>query len=42
MPLQENKQNHQDKVKELTRRVIRKKTKIQDFSEEKVAPKTAK
>jgi len=37
MPLQTNKQNHQDK--ELARRDIRKKKKIQDISEEKGAPK---
>ena len=40
MPLQANKQNHQDK--ELARRGIRKKKKIQDISEEKGAPKTTK
>ena len=40
MPLQANKQNHLDK--ELARKDIRKKKKIQDFSEEKGAPKTTK
>ena len=40
MPLQANKQNHQDK--KLARRDIRKKKKIQDFSQEKAAPKTTK
>ena len=40
MPLQANKQNHLDK--ELARKEIRKKKKIQDISEEKGAPKTTK
>ena len=40
MPLQANKQNHLDK--ELARKEIRKKKKIQDISEEKGAPQTTK
>ena len=38
--MQANKQNHQDK--ELARRVISKKEKIQDISEDKGAPRTTK
>ena len=40
MPLQANKQNHQDK--QLARRDITKKEKIHEISEEKGAPKTTK